>query len=90
MDYRQEGIKLAVATLETIVMTVTPNEIIEKVDELVHMAVDKDMTGMEKFMWVLQQAQPLVYKLFKGALMLLIQALYDKMMEMQGEPATGV
>ena len=80
IDYKEEGIKIAVETMETLVVKFTPDSAIKTIDELVHIAVYKDMTGEEKAKWVLEQAIELVEDVWEIFLPILIELLYKVMM----------
>ena len=80
MDYNEEGIKVAVGTIEGLVANWTPDEAIQTIDALVHVAVDKDLTGAEKALWVKEQALELVEDVWAIFLPILIELLYKIMM----------
>ena len=77
MDIREELSRSAVDTIEFIVVKATPQDVIDAVDSFIDIASNESMSGTEKFMWVLEQALPLVWDFFRGALMLLIQSRYE-------------
>ena len=79
MDFKEEGAKLTIAVVESVIMTFTPDDIIKAVNELVHTAADKDMSGIDKFNWVINEAKDLLPRLLKPILMFLAQSLYDSM-----------
>ena len=57
------------------------DDVISAVDGLVHTAVDKDMSGVQKFNWVIDQSKDLLPRILKPVLLFLAQALYDGMVE---------
>ena len=79
MDYKEEGLKIAVEVVENMVVSFTPDAAIEKIDELVHIAVTKDLTGADKAAWVLEQAVELVEGVWEIFLPILIELLYKIM-----------
>ena len=80
-SFKEESIKVGFAIVESVIMTFTPDDIIKAVDKLVHTAVDMDMSGVQKFNWVINEANDLLPRLLKPILMFLAQALYDGMIE---------
>ena len=80
MDYKEEGIKVAISTIDQLIVNFTPDDAIKTIDELVHVAVSKDMTGQQKADWVLEQAIDLVEDVWEIFLPILIQLLYKIMM----------
>ena len=78
---KEESVKVGFAIVESVILTFTPDDIIEAVNELVHIAVDKDMTGVQKFNWVIDEAKDLLPRLLKPILVFLAQSLYDTMVE---------
>lgn len=77
MDYGQEAEKMGLDIIDKIILQITPDAIIEKADELVELAFDKDMTGAEKFAWVLDQVKPLMGWLIRELGERLVQLVYE-------------
>lgn len=63
--------------MDELAIRVTPDKIIARTGELVTMAVDKDMTGEEKFAWVLEQVKPLLHWIISFVAERLVQLMYD-------------
>jgi hypothetical protein len=80
MEYKKPIDKLKDEFKDYIAITFTPDEAIKEIDALVRIAVDKTMTGEEKFEWVKNKALDLAYNIWKWALPRLIQMAYDAMM----------
>lgn len=81
MDYREELTTMSLGVVDELILKYTPDDVIKKANELVHIAVDKDMTGSEKFEWVLGQVKPLLSWILKAFGSKLVQLLYNIMME---------
>lgn len=79
MDYTEEGIKVAVGVIDDLILKFTPDDAIGKIDELVHLAVDKDISGADKAAWVLEQALSLVEDIWGFLLPRLIELMYQIM-----------
>ena len=77
MDYGEEAVKIGLSVIDEVILKVTPDAIIEKTDELVELAFDKDMTGEEKFNWVLDQVKPLLSWLIRELGERLVQLIYE-------------
>ena len=80
MDYKDEGIKLAVSTVEGMIVKFTPDDAISAVDALVHVAVDIEISGKDKAKWVLEQSVKLVEGVWQIFLPILIELMYKIMM----------
>ena len=80
MDYSKEVVDFQLTVIEKLVLDVTPDKVIEKASDLVSMAMGKDMTGAEKFAWVVEQVKPLLDGLFKLLVEFLVQLIYDMAM----------
>ena len=65
---------------DKIVIGFTPDVAIDAIDDLVHMAVSKDMTGAEKAEWVLKETLEMGGDLVEWFLPRLIELLYKIMM----------
>ena len=76
---KEAGIKLAIDTVEGMVLIVTPDNVIDKVDELVRLIDDEDMTGEQKFMWVFNELKQLLSRIWRGLLFILTQMAVDAM-----------
>ena len=76
-DYTDEAIKIGLEVIDEMILKVTPDAIIEMTDELVELAFDKDMTGAEKFEWVLGQVKPLLSWLIRAFGERLVQLVYE-------------
>ena len=81
MGLKTESVGFAAGIFESMVMAFTPDDVISAVDGLVHTAVDKDMSGVQKFNWVIDQSKDLLPRILKPVLLFLAQALYDGMVE---------
>lgn len=81
MDFKTDGAKITISVIESLVMTFTPDDVIKAVDKLVYTAVDKDMSGVQKFNWVINEAKDLLPRILKPVLLFLAQSLYDGMVE---------
>ena len=77
MDYGEEAEKMGMDIIDKVILQITPDAIIEKADELVELAFDKDMTGEEKFNWVLEQVKPLMSWLIRELGSRLVQLIYE-------------
>ena len=80
MDYTEEVQDFQLDLIDKLILEVTPDLAIEKANELVHIAVNMDMTGVEKFNWVVEQVKPMVKGLVGLLVEKLVQLLYDIMM----------
>ena len=80
MDYKDEGIKLAVGVIDDMIIKFTPDDAISAIDALVHVAVDRDTSGEDKAKWVLEQAKELVEGVWEFVLPRLIDLMYKIMM----------
>ena len=78
-DYKDEEVSFGLELIDELILKVTPDAIIAKTDELVTTAVDMDMTGAEKFQWVLDQVQPLLSWLIRNLGPKLVQLVYEMM-----------
>ena len=76
-DFSDEAVKLGLGVIDKIILEVTPDDIIDKTTTLVDMAFDKDMTGEEKFDWVLGQVKPLMGWLIRELGERLVQLIYE-------------
>ena len=81
MDYTKEATDLGLELLDDLILKVTPDAIIDVTDELVRTAVDLEMTGSEKFEWVLTQVKPMLSYLIRFVGERLVQLVYDLMVE---------
>lgn len=63
--------------MDEFAIRVTPDDIIAKTGELVTLAVDKDMTGEEKFNWVLKQIEPTLKWIISFVAKRLVQLMYE-------------
>lgn len=72
-DIKKVGLDL----MDEFIINVTPDDIIETTAELVVIAVDKDMTGEEKFDWVLEQIKPALSWIISFVAKRLVQLMYD-------------
>ena len=79
-DYSKEVNDFQLDLIDKLVLEVTPDKAIEKANELVHLAVDMDMTGAEKFKWVVDQIKPTLEWLVGLLAEVLVQLLYNMMM----------
>ena len=79
MDYKDEGIKLAVGVIDDMIVKFTPDDAISKIDALVHIAVDKNISGEDKAKWVLEEAKDLVEGVWEFVLPRLIELMYKIM-----------
>ena len=79
MDYTEEGTKIALELFDKMILTVTPDDVIAKTDELVRKAVDMDLSGAEKFEWVLGQIKPLLWEALQFIAERLVQLVYELM-----------
>lgn len=79
MDYSQEAINIGIEFMDEVILKVTPDEIITKADKLVHIAVSKDLTGVQKAVWVLDQIKPSLGILLGFVGERLVQILYELM-----------
>ena len=76
-DFGEEAVKMGLDVIDKIILEVTPDAIIDKTTNLVDMAFDKDMTGAEKFEWVLEQVKPLMGWLIRELGERLVQLIYE-------------
>ena len=76
-DYTDEAIKIGLEVIDEMILKVTPDAIIEMTDELVELAFDKDMTGEEKFDWVVGQIKPLLSWFIRALGERLVQLVYE-------------
>lgn len=81
MNYTDEVKKIGLSMADEALVFVTPDGIIEKTGELVDTAFDKDMTGAEKFEWVLDQIKPLLGWLIRNFAEKLVQLMYEILVE---------
>ena len=81
MDYNEEGTKIALELFDKMILAVTPDDVIAKTDELVRTAVDMDLSGAEKFEWVLGQIKPLLWSALQFIGERLVQLVYELAME---------
>ena len=77
MDYGNEVEKIGLEVIDNIMIAVTPDSIIAKTDELVNLAFNKDMTGDQKFEWVVDQIKPLLSGLIRFLAERLVQLMYE-------------
>lgn len=78
-DYNDNEVNFGLELIDELILKVTPDAIIDLTDELVTTAVDMEMTGAEKFKWVLDQIQPLLSWLIRNLGPKLVQLVYDMM-----------
>ena len=81
MNFKEDSAKVAIAVAESLILTLTPDDVIKGMDKLVHTAVDKNMTGEQKFNWVINEARDFLPRILKPILVFIAQALYDGMVE---------
>lgn len=81
MNYKEEVKNISLSIADEALVFVTPDGIIEKTGELVDMAFDKEMTGEEKFEWVLDQIKPLLGWLIRNFAEKLVQLMYEVLVE---------
>lgn len=77
MSVQEEVKVVGLDLMDELAIRITPDDIIAKTGELVVMAVDKDMTGEEKFQWVLDQIYPIMSWVVQFIAERLIQLMYD-------------
>lgn len=79
MDLKESALNVAVGAFEKFIMTATPDDILDTIDTLIR-GIDKtDMTGMEKFVYVVEEAKDLMAPVFRFVLLAVIQILVDGM-----------
>ena len=78
-DYSKEIVEFQLDVIDKITLEVTPDVMILKANELVHLAVDKEMTGAEKFQWVVDQVEPALMWGVDLLVKVLVQLLYNMM-----------
>lgn len=79
MDYNEEGKKVALELMDRMIVSVTPDDVIAKTDQLVKLAANKEMTGSEKFDWVVGQVEPLIWGALEYVARRLVQLMYEIM-----------
>lgn len=80
MTFGEEAVELGKDVLEKIALEITPDATLVVIDELVHTAVDLELSGKEKFDWVVAKAVEMALSVWELILPLVVQALYDMMM----------
>lgn len=77
MDYNEEGKKVALELMDKMIVSITPDDVIAKTDELVKLAANKEMTGAEKFEWVVAQVEPMLWTALDFVAKRLVQLMYE-------------
>ena len=89
MDYEKSVVDFQVSMIEKLVLDATDDAVVTKINHFVHMAVSKEMTGKEKFDWVVEQVEPLVFGAIKLLAKFLVQLVYDMMMGYKEDLVNG-
>ena len=76
-DFSDEAVKMGLGVIDKIILEVTPDAIIEKTTSLVEVAFDMELSGSEKFEWVLGQVKPLMGWLIRELGERLVQLIYE-------------
>lgn len=80
MTFGEEAVELGKKLATKIALEITPDETLVVIDEFVHTAVDLEMTGEQKFDWVIAKVLELALDVWQLILPLVVQAIYDMMM----------
>ena len=80
MDYGKEIEAFGKDMIDELILKITPDDAIEAINDLVHTAIDKDLTGKQKFEWVVGEALELLIDVWEFILPRLVQILYEIMM----------
>ena len=77
MGYEIDVEKIGLSILDKAVLTITPDGIIAKTEELVTTVFDEDMTGEQKFNWVLGKIKPFMTWFIRQVANALVQIVYE-------------
>ena len=76
-DYSEEVNKFQLDLIDKLVLEVTPDKAIAKVNELVVQAMDMEKSGKEKFEWVVSQIKPALNWAISKLVETLVQVVYE-------------
>ena len=79
MTYAEQAVDLGKDLIGKIALEITPDETLAVIDEFVHTAVDLDMSGKDKFDWVVAKILDMALDVWDLILPLIVQALYEMM-----------
>ena len=73
IDIEAEALKIAGKAIENTLVFMTPDNILEAVDTLVDTVASEDISGAEKFQWVLGEVKDMLVPALKWLLMAIIE-----------------
>ena len=76
-DFTEKALDRGLSIVDKALLGVTPDWIVTYTEELVEAAFDKEMTGSEKFDWVLEQVKPLLSWFIREFGKMLVQLVYE-------------
>ena len=76
-DFTEKALDRGLSIVDKAILGVTPDEVIKATEELVTIAFYKEMTGAEKFDWVLEQVKPLLSWFIREFGAMLVQLVYE-------------
>ena len=76
-DFTEKALDRGLSIVDKAILGATPDGVIKATEELVNTAFDKDLTGAEKFDWVLEQVKPLLSWFIRKFGAMLVQLVYE-------------
>ena len=76
-DFTEKAIDRGLSILDKAILGVTPDGVITLTEKLVEVAFEKEMTGSEKFEWVLNQIKPMLSWFIRELGEQLVQLVYE-------------
>ena len=76
-DFTEKALARGLSIVDKAILGITPYGIIKQTEELVEAAFDKDMTGSEKFDWVLEKIKPMLSWFIRELGKMLVQLVYE-------------
>ena len=77
MTYTEQAVELGKELLMEVAVKITADDALEVVDSMVKTAVSKDMTGKQKFDWVVATLIEMAVDVWDIILPLVVQAVYN-------------
>ena len=76
-DFTEKALDRGLGIVDKAILGVTPNGVVTLTEKLVNIAFYKDMTGAEKFDWVLEQVKPQMSWFIRELGKMLVQLVYE-------------
>ena len=80
MTYAEQAVDLGKELIGELALKITPDETLVVIDELVHTAVDFEMSGADKAEWIKNKVIEMAITVWDLLLPIIIKAIYDMMM----------